>query len=153
MSSNPSRSKLSAAPRFRIELGEWSDLQEDAQSIRTEVFVFEQKIPAELEWDIMDVQCLHAVAYDEEDRPIGTGRLLPDGHMGRMAVLNRARNCGVGAAILRTLMDQAKMRGHTRVQLNAQTTAESFYLREGFEREGDIFLEAGIDHVHMSKGL
>ena len=53
--------------------------------------------------------------YDEEDKPIGTGRLLPDGHMGRMAVLNRARNCGVGAAILRTLMEQAKLRGHTQL--------------------------------------
>ncbi len=153
MSSNPSRSKHSSAPHFRIQLGEWGDLQEDAQSIRTEVFVVEQKIPAELEWDIMDAQCLHAVAYDEEDKPIGTGRLLPDGHMGRMAVLNRARNCGVGAAILRALMEQAKLRGHQGVQLNAQTTAESFYLREGFIREGDIFLEAGIDHVHMVKSL
>jgi len=138
---------------IQIKLGEWSELQADAQAVRTAVFVEEQKIPAELEWDVMDAQCLHAVAYDAQGKAIGTGRLLPDGHIGRMAVLNSARNCGVGAEILRQLMAQAKIRGMQAVQLNAQISAVSFYQREGFDREGKLFIEAGIEHVHMNKSL
>jgi predicted GNAT family N-acyltransferase len=138
---------------IQIKLGEWSELQADAQAVRTAVFVDEQKIPAELEWDVMDAQCLHAVAYDAQGKPIGTGRLLPDGHIGRMAVLSTARSCGVGAEILRQLMAQAKIRGMFTVQLNAQISAEPFYQREGFNREGELFMEAGIQHVHMNKTL
>ena len=140
-------------PEIQIKLGEWSELQADAQAVRTAVFVEEQKIPAELEWDVMDAQCLHAVAYDAQGKAIGTGRLLPDGHIGRMAVLNTARNCGVGAEILRQLMAQAKIRGMYAVRLNAQISAEPFYQREGFHREGELFMEAGIQHVHMNKTL
>lgn len=140
-------------PEIQIKLGEWSELQADAQAVRTAVFVEEQKIPAALEWDVMDAQCLHAVAYDARGKAIGTGRLLPDGHIGRMAVLNTARNCGIGAEILRQLMVQAKHRGMQAVQLNAQISAEPFYQREGFLREGDLFIEAGIEHVHMNKNL
>jgi predicted GNAT family N-acyltransferase len=135
---------------MNIKLGDWTTLQHDAQKIRYEVFVVEQKIPADLEWDIMDAQCLHAVAYDEKGLPVGTGRLLPDGHIGRMAVKESARGSGVGAAILRLLMAQAKQRGELGVQLNAQATVESFYQREGFAREGNLFDEAGIPHIHMT---
>lgn len=135
---------------MNIKLGDWTTLQHDAQKIRYEVFVIEQKIPADLEWDIMDAQCLHAVAYDEKGLPVGTGRLLPDGHIGRMAVKESARGSGVGAAILRLLMAQAKQRGELGVQLNAQATVESFYQREGFAREGNLFDEAGIPHIHMT---
>ena len=137
----------------RIVLGDWTTLQKDAQAVRYSVFVIEQHIPVELEWDVMDVQCLHAVAYDEQNQAIGTGRLLPDGHIGRMAVLESARNSGVGAQILRILMEQAKLRGDTGVQLNAQQTAEKFYTREGFSRDGEVFMEAGIPHVSMSHPL
>jgi predicted GNAT family N-acyltransferase len=139
--------------KVQVKLGEWSELQADAQAVRTAVFVEEQKIPATLEWDVMDTLCLHAVAYDASGKAIGTGRLLPDGHIGRMAVLSSARNCGVGAEILRQLMVQAKVRGMHAVQLNAQISAEPFYEREGFNREGDLFVEAGIQHIHMNKIL
>lgn len=132
-----------------IVLGDWATLQKDAQPVRYAVFVVEQKIPAELEWDINDTVCLHAVAYDAQQQAIGTGRLLPDGHIGRMAVLAQARGVGVGAAILRQLMQQAKQRGDACVRLNAQQSAEHFYLKEGFIRDGDIFMEAGIPHIHM----
>jgi predicted GNAT family N-acyltransferase len=138
---------------IQVKLGEWSELQVDAQAVRTAVFVEEQNIPAALEWDLMDAQCLHAVAYDAQGKAIGTGRLLPDGHIGRMAVLSTARNCGVGAEILRQLMAQAKIRGMQAVQLNAQISAEAFYQREGFNREGELFMEAGIEHVHMNRTL
>ena len=134
----------------KIILGDWHTLQKDAQAVRYAVFVVEQKIPAELEWDVMDAQCLHAVAYDAQHQAIGTGRLLPDGHIGRMAVLGSARNSGVGADILRLLMEQAKLRGDASVRLNAQQTAEKFYTREGFVRDGEIFMEAGIAHVCMA---
>ncbi|MFZ6693208.1 GNAT family N-acetyltransferase [Undibacterium sp. SXout20W] len=133
-----------------IVLGDWASLQKDAQAVRYAVFVVEQKIPAELEWDAMDAQCLHAVAYDAQQQVVGTGRLLPDGHIGRMAVMASARNSGVGADILRTLMEQAKLRGDKLVQLNAQQSAEPFYAREGFARNGDIFMEAGIAHICMA---
>jgi predicted GNAT family N-acyltransferase len=137
----------------RIVLGDWTTLQKDAQAVRYSVFVIEQHIPVELEWDVMDAQCLHAVAYDKENQAIGTGRLLPDGHIGRMAVLESARNSGVGAQILRILMEQAKRRGDTGVRLNAQQTAENFYVKEGFSRDGEVFMEAGIPHVSMSHPL
>lgn len=133
-----------------IKLGDWTTLQKDAQAIRYAVFVEEQKIPADLEWDAMDALCLHAVAYDENNQAIGTGRLLPDGHIGRMAVMESARGTGIGAAILLLLMEHAKQRGQMAVQLNAQVTAEPFYQREGFTREGELFDEAGIPHVHMT---
>ena len=138
---------------IRIQLGDWASLQQDAQAVRTAVFVVEQKIPAEMEWDVMDAHCVHAVAYDEQGAAVGTGRLLPDGHVGRMAVLSSARGDGVGAAILRALMEHAKVRGHAAVELNAQISAEPFYARHGFDREGDLFMEAGIEHVHMKKML
>ncbi|MFZ6725545.1 GNAT family N-acetyltransferase [Undibacterium sp. MH2W] len=134
----------------KIVLGDWATLEKDAHAVRYAVFVQEQQIPAELEWDVMDAQCLHAVAYDSENRAIGTGRLLPDGHIGRMAVLASARHSGVGADLLRTLMEQAKLRGDKLVQLNAQQSAEPFYAREGFARDGDIFMEAGIAHISMA---
>ncbi|MET3116206.1 putative GNAT family N-acyltransferase [Undibacterium sp. GrIS 1.8] len=134
----------------RVTLGSWAELQKEAQAIRYDVFVIEQNIPVELEWDEMDAQCLHAVAYDAQGAAVGTGRLLPDGHIGRMAVRSAARGLGVGAAILQSLMQQARNRGDKAVKLNAQTSAEPFYARNGYSRDGDVFEEAGIPHISMS---
>lgn len=135
--------------KFSMTFGAWAMQQKDAQPIRYEVFVIEQNVPAELEWDDMDKVCLHAVAYDEQGQAIGTGRLLPDGHIGRMAVRKVARGTGVGGALLEALMARAKERGDRSVLLSAQTHAESFYLRYGFVRQGEEFMEAGIPHIHM----
>jgi predicted GNAT family N-acyltransferase len=135
---------------LRIVIADWDTLQKDAQAIRYAVFVVEQKIPAELEWDAADAQCVHAVAYDETGLALGTGRLLPDAHIGRMAVLSEARGLGIGAMILRALMAQAQQRGEKTVRLNAQQSAENFYLKEGYLRDGDVFQEAGIPHVSMA---
>lgn len=135
---------------LKITLGSWADLQKDAQAIRYDVFVIEQNIPAELEWDDMDAQCLHAVAYDATGIALGTGRLLPDGHIGRMAVRKSARGLGVGAAILQSLMQQARQRGDQAVKLNAQISAEPFYSANGYSRDGEIFEEAGIPHISMT---
>jgi NAD(P)-dependent dehydrogenase (short-subunit alcohol dehydrogenase family)/predicted GNAT family N-acyltransferase len=135
--------------RFRIALGDWNTQRNDARAIRHDVFVVEQRVPVELEWDDMDALCVHAVAYDHEGNAIGTARLLPDGHIGRMAVLKVARGAGVGSAMLTALMREAARRGHGAVLLHAQTHAEAFYRRHEFEREGDVFMEAGIPHVRM----
>lgn len=133
---------------IRVVLGEWAMQRNAAQPVRHEVFVIEQKVPLEMEWDDMDPLCLHAVAYDG-DRAVATGRLLPDGHIGRMAVLGPMRGQGIGSAILSALMAQARKRGDKAVVLNAQTHAAPFYLRHGFVREGEEFMEAGIPHVRM----
>ena len=135
--------------KHTIRLGDWATLGQDATAIRFEVFVDEQKVPAEIELDDMDAVCLHAVAYDEAGKAIGTGRLLPDGHIGRMAVRQPGRGTGVGGAILTLLMDKARERGDAAVVLNAQTVAAPFYARHGFVQLGEVFEEAGIAHVEM----
>lgn len=132
-----------------LVLGSWEALRADAGAVRHDVFVVEQAIPAELEWDEMDARCLHAVAYDAAGRAIGTGRLLPDGHIGRMAVRAEARGTGVGGLLLQALMEEARKRGDREVVLNAQLTAVPFYARFGFAPEGEEFPDAGIPHIAM----
>lgn len=133
---------------IRVVLGDWDAQRDAARPIRYEVFVLEQGVPLEIEWDDMDPLCVHAVAYDD-GRAVATGRLLPDGHIGRMAVRGVARGRSIGSAILDALMAQAKARGDRAVILNAQTHAAPFYLRHGFVPEGEEFIEAGIPHVRM----
>lgn len=134
---------------FRIELGSWSALADAARMVRSEVFIDEQKVPVELEWDELDTASLHAVAIDAAGRVCGTGRLLPDGHIGRMAVRRNVRGRGLGSAILAALMQAARLRGDAEVALNAQTHAQAFYARMGFRSEGEEFEDAGIPHIHM----
>jgi predicted GNAT family N-acyltransferase len=136
----------------RIELGEWDRLRTWAAPIRYAVFVDEQKVPADMEIDAWDPQSVHAVAFDAATA-IGTGRLLPDGHIGRMAVLPAARGTGAGSALLQSLMDEARRRGHRAVVLSAQTHAVPFYQRHGFDVVGGEYLDAGIVHVDMQSGL
>lgn len=131
-----------------ITTGTWHQLEHDAMVIREAVFIIEQHVPAELERDDFDAVCLHAVAY-RDNTPVGTGRLLPDGHIGRMAVSQSVRGQGVGGALLTTLIDAAKVRADAAVVLNAQTHAAPFYQRYGFVAEGDEFMEAGIPHRAM----
>ncbi|MGV7206431.1 GNAT family N-acetyltransferase [Oxalobacteraceae bacterium A2-2] len=144
---------MSTTDNYNIRLGDWATLGEDAKTIRFEVFVEEQKVPAEIELDAMDAYCLHAVAYDANGVPVGTGRLLPDGHIGRMAVRQSARGSGVGSALLQALMAQARQRGDREVALSAQTHAAPFYQRHGFATEGEEFYEAGLPHVNMLRPL
>lgn len=136
-------------PDVHIRLARWDEAGPVAGAIRTRVFVEEQGVPAELEWDAADAECWHAIASDARGVPVGTGRLLPDGHIGRMAVLAEARGAGVGMAILQALIAQARVLGYAEVVLHAQTHAEPFYRQAGFVREGEIFMEAGIEHIVM----
>ena len=135
--------------RLRIELGDWAALRERAQPVRFAVFVEEQKVPAEMELDEHDAVSLHALAVDAAGTVLGTGRLLPDGHIGRMAVLRQARGAGVGSALLRALLRAARDRGEREVLLSAQTHAIPFYERFGFVVDGEEYDDAGIPHRWM----
>lgn len=138
---------------FRVRRADWQRDQERLRRIREAVFVHEQHVPPTLEWDGSDASCLHVLAEDLGGAPIGTGRLLPDGHIGRMAVLVRWRGRGVGGAILTELVRAAAEEGMTEVVLNAQTHAVAFYQYHGFSAEGEVFLDAGINHLRMRRVL
>jgi predicted GNAT family N-acyltransferase len=131
----------------------WPDAEADAMRVRDAVFVIEQGVPPEIERDEWDQRSEHALALDREGRVVGTGRLLPDGHIGRMAVLPEWRGHGIGGYILASLVARAHERGMTRVVLNAQTHAVPFYARHGFAPFGDEFIEAGIPHVAMAREI
>jgi len=136
-----------------VQLGPWADLGELASAIRFEVFVQEQQVPISEELDAMDPDCLHALAFGSQGAALGTGRLLPDGHIGRMAVRHVARKKGVGTAVLKALVEAAHTKGFSEVVLGAQLHAKDFYLKQGFVEFGEIFLDANIDHVMMRKTL
>lgn len=137
------------AADYVVQLGSWAELRAEAAPIRFAVFVDEQKVPAEIEVDEWDGRSLHAIARDAQGRAVGTGRLLPDGHVGRMAVLRAARASGVGSALLTALIEAARARGFAEVVLSAQTHAIPFYRRHGFAAEGGIYDDAGIPHQSM----
>ncbi|CAB3743038.1 Acetyltransferase [Achromobacter deleyi] len=143
----------SEKPAVRISLGTWDRLRDDASSVRYEVFVIEQNVPPEVEMDDDDAVSVHAVAYAADGTPLGTGRLLPDGHIGRMAVHKRARGLGVGGLLLDALIGQGHGDGHRMLVLHAQTHAKGFYEAHGFSVEGEEFIEAGIAHVVMTRVL
>lgn len=142
---------MPSKPSIRIALGTWDRMRDDAYSVRHQVFVVEQGVPADVELDDDDAVSVHAVAYGPNNEPLGTGRLLPDGHIGRMAVHKQARGMGVGAQILEALIGQGHGDGHRMLILHAQTHAAGFYEAHGFAVEGDEFMEAGIAHVVMTR--
>jgi predicted GNAT family N-acyltransferase len=140
-------------PMLQVRTGDWKTLGDDAGRIRTEVFVEEQRIPAELEWDEADKGAVHAVAYNRLGAPLATGRLLQAqpgvGRIGRMAVHKVLRGCGVGEQVLRALATAAQGRGDRQLVLHAQRTARAFYAKLGFTAQGEPFEEAGIPHQEM----
>ena len=131
----------------------WQQDLAPLQDLRRTVFILEQQVPESLEWDEFDAVSQHALALDAHDHAIGTGRLLPDGHIGRMAVLGEWRGRGVGGAILEFLVECGRMRGDAILHLNAQTHAIGFYERHGFAVHGEEFPDAGIPHRRMSRKL
>jgi predicted GNAT family N-acyltransferase len=140
-------------PRFTVRRADWSTDAATLCTIRLRVFVEEQNVPLELEWDGEDERCEHALAYAPDETPIGTGRLLPDGRIGRLAVFKEWRGQGAGSALLEYFLELAREKGFTTVTLHAQTHATAFYARHGFEAHGDEFMDAGIPHVEMSRPL
>lgn len=131
----------------------WEQAQPVAGPLRFAIFVGEQNVPAGIELDDQDATCVHAVAFDVDGKAIGTGRLLPDGHIGRMAVVKEWRRRGIGAEILDALTAEAHKRGHAEVKLSAQLQAAEFYREHGFVAEGKVYEEAGILHQQMRKKL
>jgi len=141
----------SSPSSLRIVLGPWERLGAEASRIRFEVFVREQGVPPEIELDDRDAVSLHAIAYTHNRAPVATGRLLPDGHIGRIAVLRPARGTGVGGQVLDALIEEGYRQGHSRLVLHAQMHAQGFYEARGFVAQGEAFMEAGIAHVVMSR--
>ena len=140
-------------PDFSILLTDWAHDAPKLAAIRRTVFIDEQGVPEALEWDADDAGAVHLLAVDGEGRAIACARLLPDGHLGRMAVLPAWRGHGVGRALLATALDAARGRGHAMLRLSAQTQAAGFYARAGFVAVGSEYEEAGIPHVAMHKDL
>jgi predicted GNAT family N-acyltransferase len=139
--------------QFTVRIMAWRDALPLTRPVREKVFIEEQNVPRELEWDEWDERCDHALACDAGGNAIGTARLLPDGRIGRMAVLKEWRRTGVGGALLLALLDRARSRRMARAVLHAQTQAAGFYRRFGFSERGEVFLEAGIPHVEMTLEL
>lgn len=132
-----------------IVLGSWEQLREEASKIRIAVFVNEQHVPLELEFDEFDASSSHVVVYSEKGEGMATARLLAEGYIGRMAVLPAYRGMGLGADMLKTLMAKATEKGLEQVKLSAQTHAIGFYEKYGFVAVGDMYRDAGIDHQLM----
>ncbi len=138
---------------FTVEPIDYASGIDDLRAVRETVFVVEQQVPIEEEWDDLDPLCEHVVARDRDGAPIGTGRLTPERKIGRMAVLRDWRGAGVGDALMHALLRAARARGWDSVALNAQVSAQAFYARHGFAPFGERFMEAGIEHQAMRRRL
>lgn len=134
---------------FTVEQVAWRDNLDKLRSIRTTVFVEEQNVSLQEEWDGRDENAIHVLALTEDRKPIGTARLLDSGQIGRMAVLREYRRHGIGSAMLRLLLEIAKKNRVGNLFLNAQVEAIGFYSRYGFIEQGETFMEAGIAHRRM----
>jgi len=142
----------------------WSTHEQILSAIRREVFIIEQKVPEELEWDGLDEKCIHVLAQDlskgysktMRHQAIGTGRLVlasqteKVGHIGRMAIRKEYRRKGVGNNILQHLVELANREGIGTLFLNAQVYVVDFYQKAGFSSVGNTFMDAGIPHVKMT---
>lgn len=138
---------------FTLQETSWARDAAPLSAIRRQVFIEEQGVPEALEWDADDATALHLLALTIEGKPIGCARLLPDGHIGRMAVLPDWRGLGVGKALLAGALRAARAAGHTHVKLSAQIHAAGFYQVAGFVSVGAEYEEAGIPHISMQKSL
>lgn len=136
-----------------IRQASWQQDYAALRRLRKAVFIEEQNVPEELEWDGLDEKALHLLAEDVQGNAIATARMLPDGHIGRVAVLQPWRGRGVGKALMMFLLEFARRHGYRQVFLDAQVGAIDFYQRLGFVAEGDVFMDAGIPHRHMSLAL
>ncbi len=134
-----------------VEAGDWHRLGMDAAGVREAVFVREFGVTAPVS-DEADLDAVHVVAYRQDDA-VAAARLLPDGAIGRLAVLPCARLQGIGSLVLRTLIAHAMQRGDACVRLYAQRDAVPFYLRRDFTMVGEPFHEAGVEHVEMMRRL
>ncbi|MDA3502970.1 GNAT family N-acetyltransferase [Acinetobacter sp. AOR34_HL] len=133
---------------YRVQSGHWDKLEQDAKFIRKQVFIIEQNIPEEEEWDDQDMISDHFVVYDQ-DQPIATARLLQHNSVGRVAVLKAYRGQGIGRMIMLEIIRQAHQQDRKFLQLSSQVHAISFYEKLGFSIQGDAYDECGIPHIKM----
>ncbi|TCB60357.1 GNAT family N-acetyltransferase [Acinetobacter terrae] len=133
---------------FTIRTGSWDELQNDAKLIREQVFIHEQQIAAEDEWDAEDAVSVHFVVYDQ-DQPIATARLLKNNSVGRVAVLKSHRGVGIGKLLMQQIIQQAKHEQREFLKLSSQVHAMQFYTGLGFKVEGEQYLDCGIPHIDM----
>jgi predicted GNAT family N-acyltransferase len=139
--------------RYRVTVARLPGDLPSIHEVRRQVFIVEQGIPAQLEWDGQDTACHHMLATDSRQAAIGTGRLDRRGRIGRMAVLPSWRSHGVGRALLDALIALARAQGHREVVVHAQCAVAGFYRKEGFREQGQPYIEAGIEHMKMIKTL
>ncbi len=121
----------------------------EIEAIRSSVFIKEQHVPVELEWDEFDNDSTHILAY-YDNKAVGTARLLNDGHIGRMAVLKAYRNRNIGGNMLKYILKLAKTKSNHKIELSAQEHAIDFYKKYGFSVTSDVYLDAGIPHYNMT---
>ena len=134
---------------FTVSLVSWHDGEPLLKSVRKAVFIDEQGISPELEWDGLDEDCRHALVLSSQGEAIGCGRMMADGHIGRIAVLPAWRKQKVGTAIMEALLNYARAHDYPKVDVDAQTYAIPFYKTFGFDEEGEVFLDAGLPHIRM----
>ena len=137
---------------YTLKLTRWDKDQKNLSKVRRTVFIEEQQVPEELEWDDDDKTCVHVLVTDN-NTPIATGRIKMDGHIGRMAVLKDYRNIGIGSDVLKSLINFSKTLKIKTVYLHAQITAAPFYEKHGFKINSDEFMDAGIPHKSMTLDL
>ena len=138
---------------FTVSLVGWHDGEPLLKSVREAVFILEQGVPAELEWDGLDESARHALALSHQGDAIGCGRIFSDGHIGRIAVLTQWRKQKVGTAIMEALLDYANSHDYKQVDVDAQTHAVPFYRSFGFTERGKEFMDAGLPHIKMTLKL
>ncbi len=134
---------------FTVSLVTWHDAEPLLKSVREAVFINEQSVPAELEWDGADENCRHALALSHQGDAIGCGRMLANGHIGRIAVLPPWRKQKVGTAIMEALLAYARTHEYAQVDVDAQTQAVAFYHTFGYRENGEAFMDAGLPHIKM----
>lgn len=131
-----------------IKIVDFNQDSSEIKNIRTKVFIQEQNVPTELEWDEFDNDATHILAY-YDGKAVGTARLLSDGHIGRMSVLKNYRNRTIGEMMLKYLLEIAQKNSNTKIVLSAQNHAVEFYKKQGFIVTSDVYLDAGIPHYDM----
>jgi predicted GNAT family N-acyltransferase len=134
---------------FTVSLVAWHDAEPLLKSVREAVFINEQGVPTELEWDGLDENCRHALALSHQGDTIGCGRMLANGHIGRIAVLPAWRKQKVGTAIMEALLAYARTHEYAQVDVDAQTQAVAFYHTFGYQESGEVFMDAGLPHIKM----
>lgn len=138
---------------MNVLTSDWNSSRDQLKFVRTQVFILEQGIDAQDEWDSEDESAVHFLSFGTTAVPTGTCRLTEQGQIGRLAVLPAYRHQGYGEKLLRKAVQVAREMGNREVFLNAQVDVQSFYEKQGFRSDGKVFLEAGKLHVRMTREI